>query len=351
LNIVMQPIELGPNQPRQFYQGGQAIADLRGLGGGDGYRPEDWVGSATPRYGTETDGLSRLPGGTYLRDALEADPESWLGPAHVEYFGSSPALLVKLLDAGERLPVHVHPDRSFASSHLGSRHGKTESWVVLGVQGASPAVYLGWTRDVETAELSRWVAEQDAAAMLSQLHKLTVAPGDAVLVPAGTPHAIGEGVFVAELQEPTDFSIMLEFKGFDIDPAGGELGLGKELALSSVSRRAFSADGVEALRKKAIGGGSTFLEEVMPAAADPYFRCQRVFGRAALLLEPSFAVLLVISGAGSLEGDGWEVPVTRGSTLVMPWAAGHVRVTGDVELLRCLPPLPSYAKADEPAPA
>jgi mannose-6-phosphate isomerase len=348
---VIQAIELGPNQPRQFYLGGEAIAELRGISEADGYRPEDWVGSATPRYGMEEDGLSRLPDGRYLRDALEADPESWLGPAHAEYFGSSPALLVKFLDAGQRLPVHVHPDRSFGYRHLGSRHGKTEAWVVLGVRGASPTVYLGWSRDIEAAELSRWVADQDTATMLAQLHELTVAPGDAVLVPAGTPHAIGEGVFAAELQEPTDFSIMLEFKGFDIDPAGGDLGLGKDLAVSSVRRRAFSAAEIDGLRRQAAALGSSedhVVQDVMPVAADPYFRAQRVFGRGAPRLQASFAVVLVIGGAGSLEGEGWKVPVKRGSTLVVPWASGEVRVTGEVELLRCLPPLPSDAKTDDP---
>jgi len=187
--------------------------------------------------------------------------------------------------------------------------------------------------------------------MLGQLHKLTVEAGDAVLVPAGTPHAIGEGVFAAELQEPTDFSIMLELKGFDIDPAGGELGLGRDLALSSVRRRAFSASKIDGLRRHRATRGSTedyVVQDVMPTAADPYFRAQRVFGRGALRLEASFAVVLVISGEGSLEGDGWEVRVKRGSTLVVPWASGQVRVTGEVELLRCLPPLPSDAKTDDP---
>jgi mannose-6-phosphate isomerase len=309
----MQPSELGPNQPRQFYLGGEAIAELRGISEGDGYRPEDWVGSATPRFGMEEDGLSRLPDGRYLRDALEADPERWLGPAHAEYFESSPALLVKFLDAGQRLPVHVHPDRSFAYRHLGSVHGKTEAWVVLGVRGASPTVYLGWSRDVEAAELSRWVADQDTATMLGQLHELTVGPGDAVLVPAGTPHAIGGGVFVAELQEPTDFSIMLEFKGFDIDQAGGDLGLGRDLAVSSVRRKAFNASELDGLRRHAAARGSSedyVVQDVMPVAADPYFRAQRVFGRGAPRLEASFSVLLVIAGDGSLEGDGqaWEHP-------------------------------------------
>ncbi len=348
---MIRPVALGPNQPRQFYLGGEAIADLRGTGEGDGFRPEDWVASATPRFGMDEDGLTTLPDGRYLRDALEAEPEDWLGPEHVKYFGASPALLVKLLDAGQRLPVHVHPDRSFAYRHLGSRHGKTESWVVIGARSAEPVVYLGWSRDIEAGELSRWVAAQDTMEMLGQLHKLEVRPGDGVLVPAGTPHAIGEGVFAVELQEPTDFSIMLEFKGFDLDPAGGEAGLGRDLALSCVRQKAFSAADIDGLRGHGTTGASAAadpVQDVMPVAANPYFRAQRVHGRGAVRLEPSFAVVVVLSGEGSLKGDGWDVPIKRGNTLVVPWASGPVRVTGEVELLRCLPPLPSDAKTDDP---
>jgi mannose-6-phosphate isomerase len=324
----------------------------------DDFRPEDWVGSTTARFGLAPDGLSKLADGCYLADLVEADPEGWLGPEHVRYFGRSAAMLVKLLDAGERLPVHVHPTRTFAFRHLGSRHGKTESWVVLGTRGAEPAVYLGWSRDVEAAEMSRWVKEQDAVSMLGNLNKLNVRPGDAVLVPAGTPHAIGEGVFSLELQEPTDFSIMLEFAGFDIDPAGGELGLGRELALSCVRQKAFDARDLELLRREsrrpgAAGqeGEAVAVQDVLPAAAGPYFRAQRAWGSRGAKLEASFAVVIAVSGHGSMSGDGWKVPVRAGNTFVVPWGAGSVQVGGDVELLRCLPPLPADAATDDPAPA
>jgi len=172
-----------------------------------------------------------------------------------------------------------------------------------------------------------------------------------VLVPAGTAHAIGEGVFAVELQEPTDFSIMLEFKGFDLDPSGGELGLGREQALACVRQKAFSAADIDGLRrhgKAGAPGQDGAVQDVMPTAANPYFRAQRVFGRGAVRLEASFAVVVVLSGEGSLEGDDWNIPVKRGNTLVVPWAAGRVRVTGEVELLRCLPPLPDDAKTDDP---
>ena len=298
--------------------------------------------------------LTKLPDGRYLADVVEADPQGWLGPEHAQYFGPSVGVLVKLLDAGERLPVHVHPSRAFALRHLGSRHGKTEAWVVLAARGAEPAVYLGWSRDVEAAELAAWVKEQDTGAMLSNLNKLDVRPGDAVLVPAGTAHAIGGGVFSVELQEPTDFSIMLEFAGFDLDPSGGELGLGRDLALSCVREKAFSARDLELLRREkpsaapGSAGAPPAVQDVLPAAAAAYFRAQRVFGSRGGKLEPSFAVLIAVSGEGALSGEGWRVPLQAGSTFVVPWGAGPIQVDGDVELLRCLPPLPSDAATDDP---
>ncbi|HXW77910.1 MAG TPA: class I mannose-6-phosphate isomerase [Acidimicrobiales bacterium] len=347
----MQPVVLGPNQPRQFYKGGSAIAALRGSDEQTEFGPEDWVASATGRFGLGDDGLSRLPDGRYLRDVIEADPVQWLGPDHVGYFGADPALLVKLLDAGQRLPVHVHPDRSFAVRHLGSRHGKTEAWVVLGTEGTQPAVYLGWQRDVEPAELSRWVAEQDTVAMLGRMHKLGVAAGDTVLVPAGTVHAIGEGVFSLELQEPTDFSVMLEVKGFDIDPARGYVGLDRELAISCVNSRSLNDREVDALRTRTTTSGAVAVEDVLAEAAKPYFRAQRVSGGEGVSLEASFAVVVATSGDGLVSGEGWQLRLRRGTTMVVPWGAGGTKVEGRVELFRCLPPLPADAAKDDPGAA
>jgi mannose-6-phosphate isomerase len=352
----MRPVLLGANQPPHFYKGGQSIAELRGLAETDEIGPEDWVGSVTSRFGQDKDGLSVMPDGRYLRDVIESDPEAWLGPDHLEYFGAEPALLVKLLDAGQRLPVHVHPDRSFAVRHLGSRHGKTEAWVVLGTSGAEPVVYVGWKRDIDPAELSGLVAQQGTGALLELLNRLTVAAGDAILVPAGTAHAIGAGVFSLELQEPTDFSIMLELEGFDLEPAAAYAGLDRELAISCVSRRALRRQELELITSSADGSGlgaaagsaHGTVEDILPAASRPYFRAQRVRGGDTARLEPSFAVLLVESGAGDLRGDGWEVAVQRGTTLVVPWGAGAVSVEGQVDVLRCLPPLPEDAAKDDP---
>lgn len=356
----MQPIELGPNQPRHFYRGGDAIAALRGTTPEDDYRPEDWVGSTTSRFGQTDLGQSRLPDGRRLIDAVSADPEGWLGPEHHRFFGAGTALLVKLLDVGQRLPVHVHPDRQFAYRHLGSRHGKTECWLVLGTKGADPSVFLGWSRDVERDEMYRWVDEQDADAMLSTMNRIVVQPGMSVVVPAGTVHAIGAGIFCAELQEPTDFSIMLETAGFDLDVAEGELGLGRDQALSCIEEKALSPSELGSLQRRGpafteavtatVGSGpGDDAADLLAPAARPYFRARR-FGRSHPgPVAPSFAVLIGTWGQGRLVGEGWEAPVRRGSTLVVPWAAGEVSVDGPVELIRCLPPLPADAASDWPS--
>ena len=101
----MQPIVLGPNMPAMFYRGDGRIDRLRGTAG-HADRPEDWIGSVTARFGTADDGMTRLPDGSLLASAVAADPVAWLGAAHVARYGSDTGLLVKLLDAGQRLPVH-----------------------------------------------------------------------------------------------------------------------------------------------------------------------------------------------------------------------------------------------------
>src|SRR5215210_1775330 len=125
---------------------GGRIAALRGTEPAD-HTPEEWIGAANTTFDGSR-GLSRLPDGTLVRDALAADPEGFLGPAHTARFGTDPALLVKLLDAGQRLPVHFHPDGAFAERALGLRHGKTEAWLIVEADpGAS--VWVGFDREID----------------------------------------------------------------------------------------------------------------------------------------------------------------------------------------------------------
>lgn len=328
----MTLIELPANQPAdRFYAGGDQIRGFRGSAASGSHVPEDWVGSTTPLFGEERLGLTVLPDGRLLRDAVTSDPVAWFGPEHVTRWGADAALLVKLLDAGQRLPVHAHPDRDFAARHLGLTHGKTEAWIAL----APADVRLGFSRDVTPDELNGWVTDQDVPAMLDAMHVLHIEPGDAVYVPAGLPHAIGHGAMVVELQEPTDLSILVEWDGFAIDGARyGHLGLGFPTALAALDRRAWSSAAIEALRcSRADSTG-----DLLPAAAE-FFRAERWRGAASW--DAGFAVVVITSGEGTLRPrTGAPVTVHAGQTWLVDHACGQVELAGDVEVLRCRPPAP-----------
>ena len=310
------------NQPETFYRGAGRIAAFRSAPALPD-RPEDWVASATSRFGLAPAGLSTLPDGRVLAEAIAADPAWWLGPGR----GTEPGVLVKLLDAGQRLPLHVHPDRRFAADHLASPYGKTEAWVIVSAE-PDAVVHLGFARDVEAGELAGWVRAQRIDEMLAATNRVPVRAGDAVLCPAGVPHAIGAGILLVEVQEPTDFSVLLEYAGFALDgPADGHLRLGYDLALECVDRNGWGADRLGTLR-----GGR---ERLLPAAADPFFTAERV--RPGEPLAAGFAVLVVTAGAGELAGEHDLLPVRHGDTLLIPYAAGPLVLTGEVEAVRLGP--------------
>ncbi len=326
---MIKPVRLPANQPQRFYRGGEAIAALRG-GPTLDFGPEDWVASCTTLYGEVAAGLSTLPDGKWLRDAIRANPEPWLGPDA----GAEPALLVKLLDAGQRLPVHCHPSNDFARRHLSSHFGKTEAWIIVGTTGTDPTVHIGFREDQDAGTIADWVARQDTPAMLDALNATTVSAGDTVFVPAGVPHAIGEGVFIVELQQPTDLSVMLEWTGFMDSEEGGHLGIGYPTALGCVDRSGWRVDSL--VRR---GNRNGAVHDLFGQQAKDFFRAQRLAVSESVELEPSYAVLVVLDGAGQLTTeDGEKLALGKGDTVVVPYAAGSTVIDGELQAIRCMPP-------------
>ena len=352
------PVLLPPNRFDHFYLGGDRIAALRGGPGGP-RRPEEWLASATPRAGAAPQGLSALPGGDLLRDAVLADPLAWLGREHVERYGDQGVeLLVKLLDAGQRLPVHVHPDRAFAREHLGLAHGKTEAWVVLDAEPGA-VVGLGLRTPLDHGTLRAMVDRRDSDALVEALHVRQPRAGDGILVPAGTPHYIGAGVLVVEVQEPTDLSILLEWEGLAVDgDRDGHLDLGFPTALQALDLSVWTPEHLDRCLLPATpvaAGAGTGLLSALPAAADPYFRADHVAtvdtaGGAPVQVAAGFAVLVVTGGAGELcttapGPDGSCTPLRSGDVAVVPWCAGDWTLTGRLDGVLCRPPAPDAPQA------
>jgi mannose-6-phosphate isomerase len=346
--MSLAPLVLPPNQPAQFYRGGERIARFRGLPVSSAFSPEDFVGSTTELFGSNGAGLTVLDGGRTLRSAMAADPVGYLGPDHVRRYGGDLGLLVKLLDAGERLLVHFHPSRQFARAHLHSCHGKTEAWIVTeltedAADASSGCVYVGFRERADPATVRGWVSAQDKTALLGALNKIRVAPGDTCLVPAGVPHAVGTGITVVEVQEPTDFSILLEWAGYAVDgPAAGHLGLGYDLALEALDYSEWDLRRVAGLLgSRPEQPGEPAVVRLLPPAADDFFRVERVTpGGVPVAFPPEIAVLVVLAGHGTLVSDAATLPVQRGMTLLVPYGAGASQLAGEVSVLRCMPPAP-----------
>ncbi len=345
----MRPFPLPPNTFEHFYRGGSRIAELRNSTPGS-HRPEEWLGSVVTRFGQSTTGLTPYGDGT-LRAEIEANPIGWLGAEHVARHGPSPGVLVKLLDPAQRLPVHLHPTRSFARRHLDCPYGKTEAWVILESEAPGGTVFVGTQREVAHQEWAELVEQQDSEAMLDLLKPITVRSGHAVLVPAGTPHAIGPDLLVLELQEPTDLSILLEWRDFDIEGAkDGHLGLGFDLAIAAIRPDALTdadADRLVVRETPALEQRGDTVVSVMPSGAAPYFRAWAVHSTARVALPDGFGVLLIVDGEGRLLHRSGSIEVRRGDAFVIPAAAHPCELSGRVAGYFSQPPSPASPEPRE----
>jgi mannose-6-phosphate isomerase len=358
---LLRPWRLPPNRVARFYRGGSLLEAFRGdRDPADSDRPEDWVGSATPAWtapGSQaaSEGLAdaEIDGQRHrIADLLAADPVALVGPDLLAVAGPTLGVLVKLLDAGVRLPVHAHPDRGFARHRLGSYFGKAEAWVVVATRDTGdpvgPGVWLGFRRGLSREELLRRIEARDTAALLRAMHHRPTGTGDVWFVPPATPHAIGAGVFIVEVQEPSDFSILAETRDLPIDPEDAHLRLGWEVAVDALDREGHDEAWVDDLRhdgrREPLRGEGWEREPLTAAPADPFFRAERVTirGQAApRWASASWLIGVVMSGQGLVTAGGGSLVVRRGDTFAVPAAVSQdvaFHTTSELELLACRPP-------------
>lgn len=146
--------------------------------------------------------------GRTLGDLVESDPAAHLGPVSIAAVGGRAVfpLLVKLIDAAENLSIQVHPNDDEARPL--DRLGKTEAWHVLDAEpGAS--LYLGLQDGIDAVTFRETAARLDGSSA-ALTRTVPARPGATVLIPAGTIHALGAGVMVYEVQQPSDVTYRLD---------------------------------------------------------------------------------------------------------------------------------------------
>lgn len=322
-SLSSPPLCLAPNYVWRSYRGGSRLREFRGQAGTpDDHFPEDWLASTVrARNGVNSrgpdEGLSRVP--WQRSESLLAS----LTGVVPEYFGGRPdfGVLLKLLDSAERLHIQAHPNDQFVRTRLGGTVGKTECWYVLSTRGEDAWVLLGLQRTVSAREWERMVLEQDLDAMLDCFERIPVRPGDCLMVPAGVPHAIGAGVFLLELQQPSDWVARCEFTVGDhtLPPEARFMGLEYSDCREIFDLTPHAPDAWRQRPRILSASHGHIEEEVIEARHHEFFRLRRLrgTGRASFAL-PDAAVLVMTAGTGQLDREETRSFLQQGHTLLLP---------------------------------
>jgi mannose-6-phosphate isomerase len=341
------------------YQGGRILDELVGKDDPrDSHFPEDWIGSVTLACNSdslkEREGLSRvemdgqvLP----LADLIEQDPDYFLGAEHVKRFGKQPMVLVKLLDSAVRLQLQVHPTAAFARAHLDSNSGKAEAYYVLAVREDvdEAFIYMGFQRPPSRAALKRCIEEQDLDTMEGYFDKITVKPGDVLFVPGGTPHAIGGGIFMVEIMEPSDLVVRFEFEtaGFTLPESARFMDRGLDFCLDIFD---FDAKPESLLRSKYMFepkleksyGDTARRYSLIGDETTPCFRVKKSVIQGVLEREEStFFTGVVTVGACVVKTDEAAIELRTFDKFFCPAGLGPYTTEADeeVQILECFPPV------------
>ncbi len=341
----MKLVKFLPNRVWRVYLGGACLDAWRDVPEPrDGSFPEEWIASTVPAMNSQHDvpgeGLSQalLPDGTAisLADLLAQDGETWLGREHLERHGCVPGFLTKLLDSAIRLPLQAHPDVPTSRWLFHSEHGKTEAWVVLGgrrCQGEEPYLLMGFNDKLDEKVFREEALAGDMPRSVNMLHKVPVVPGDVILIPGGLPHAIGPGVLLQEIMEPSDWVVQPENYCGDCALTVQDRFCGADPAA------ALDAFHYEPLAPEALSQKVRQTPAVLQNDADA--RLSRLldpaktgfFGELELVLHGTwrrpedmamFMAGTVLEGQAVITADGETLPVAKGDTFAVACAADAV---------------------------
>jgi mannose-6-phosphate isomerase len=295
---------------RQYLWGGRRLAQLgKPLGSGEHYA-ESWeiCDHAADQSVVQAGPLV----GKTLHELVSQHGAELLGRHHpLPRF----PLLLKFLDAQERLSVQVHPNDQQAARLDPPDLGKTEAWVVLDAEPGS-LLYVGLKRGFDRAALQRELARGTCELCL---HSLESRPGDCVLVPAGMVHAIGGGLLIAEIQQASDAT----FRLFDWNRRGPD---GKPRPLHVAQALETIDYGLGPGQFQAPKSTENPLVERL-VTCDKFLLDRWEFERqVAIGGDGRFHILVVVSGAATVERDAVGEPLQRGGTLLVPAATGPVRL-------------------------
>lgn len=285
---------------------------------------------------THPDGQSLVASGSEigktLGDVLQKHPE-YLGshPLQVMKGTTELPVLIKLIDAEQDMSVQVHPDDAYALENENCL-GKTEMWYVLAAREGASIVY-GFNQDMDRGRVQNVLA---GGTINNYLNRVPVQRNDVFLVEAGTVHAIGAGIIMAEIQESSNLTYRLYDYG-RVDKNGKQRKLHVEKAMQVMNMRS-SAQPRQPMR---------VLRYKRGCACELLTRC-KYFQVERLLLNTdiyglsldyktgsnSFQILLCTEGRGFLSGENFSLSFSKGDCVFVPSESIPLKLSGKAQVLK-----------------
>lgn len=269
---------------------------------------------------------SGIDKGKTLAEVLQQHPE-FLG-TKTSATGDLP-VLIKLIDAAKYLSVQVHPDDAYAQQYEHEPNGKTEMWYILEAEPGASLIY-GFSKPMQPEQLDTCLKENT---ILSYLQKIPVKKGDVFLIPAGTVHAIGAGIVLAEIQQSSNLTYRLyDYNRTDATGKKRPLHIKKAKAVIQFSANQPPQTKQPMQQKNGY--------RVQCLCKCPYFCTTLLTIQTACDwtdYQPdsdTFQVLLCISGSGTMQTKENALSFQNGDCIFLPAHSSMERLTGTAELLQ-----------------
>ena len=318
--LSLYPLRFQPLFRRYIWGGRRLATELdKPIGEGDDYA-ESWeivdhgkdqsVVAAGPLQGKKLEELIQHYGAELIGKKVAMEIEADSVPSNLR---NRFPLLLKILDANRDLSVQVHPNDTQARLLDPPDLGKTEAWIVLATEPGSK-IYAGLKLGIGKTDFIRAIEENEVE---QTLHAFEPAVGDAVFIPAGTMHAIGAGLLIAEIQQSSDTT----FRVFDwnrTDAAGNS----RELHIDS----AIEVTDFEAGPAKVVSASEGQMQKLIQCDKFSVIR-HIIENDLTLPMSECFQIIVVTKGEILVEGDPASRPLVIGESMLIPACLDQLKIS------------------------
>ncbi len=299
---------------KEIIWGGNEICKFKNLNPQEGIG-ESWeISQVKQDISVVADGPLK---GKNLTELIQEYGARLLGKHVIKQFGDKFPLLIKFIDARDNLSIQVHPNDELAKSRHQS-FGKTEMWYVISAQEGA-GLYSGFSQQITPDEYVKRVEDNTFMDVL-QFHP--VKAGDVFFLPAGRVHAIGKGIFIAEIQQTSDITYRIyDYNRKDASGNGRELHT--QLAKDAIDYTLY-ADYKTAYQPKK--DAATLL------VSCKYFTTNLLDLNKPVKREiagnDSFSILMCMEGNATLtDNNGYKTEIKQGDTYLIPAETEWVEIT------------------------